>query len=115
MSQASFCHFPAPRRYYSSRQQRINCHADMMFCVTCNVGHAVEVQGRLSVCVSGSFFHEFWLYRSRDDSPQVRSSSHVDFLTAPGSDILGLLQFFKDDYEHCFQAMDVVLVTYLLI
>ena len=99
-------------KHYSSMMERSLSSNDAFNCAPCKMYHSPEVVGRLRVCVTASYLHEFWLPRD----PRIRVDGnpfHVDYLSVPGAGILDLADLFKTEYGSVFSPIDVVLVGYL--
>lgn len=71
--------------------------------------HSPGLSGRIRICVTASFLHEFWL--PRDLQVQVEGNPfHVDYLSVPGAGILDLAEIFKTEYQTVSAPLDVILV-----
>lgn len=96
-------------KHYSSIMERTTSSDEAFNCAPCKMYHSTEVMGRVKVCVTASYLHEFWLPRD----PRVRVDGnpfHVDYLSVPGAGILDLADLFKTEYSSVLSPIDVVLV-----
>ena len=98
-------------KHYSSCMERRACSGPSFYCAPCKMSHSPEIPGRIRVCVTASFLHEFWL--PRDFRVQVEGNPfHVDYLSVPGAGILDLAEIFKFEYRAVAAPLDVVLVCF---
>jgi len=67
--------------------------------------HAIGQDARLSICISSSTLHNFWL-----DSSYEGHDVHIDWVTCPGAKIQDLAEIWKVEYGKEERPMDILVV-----
>ena len=97
-------------KHYSSRMERYESLGQLFECAPCQMRHSPNIMGRVRVCVTASFLHEFWL--PRDVRVEFAGNPfHVDYLSVPGAGILDLAELFRTEYHNVTAPLDVMLVS----
>ena len=114
--QTSGFKMPIYHRHNSSRQVRIiqgvefkNENLDY-FCPSCMISHKCRMPMGLNICVSTSQLHNFHHPREAGVSCPP-DTSHTDWLTIPGGTINDLNLGWRQDYQHEWRPMRVLLVA----